>query len=164
MNKPPLAPATYSKSFSEHVVKDMWEKYPRATELAAELVGLPVKGLAIFFAKDQPMWTMIRAFIHDLEELRSIHGGFGDTEQVLSKIRLWYESNRMKRILDRIDEVRKVTNNKEAEARGRLCEAQAEQRHPSGFLYWEVDDGLRQGLLFGALGVEDEGEAATANR
>jgi hypothetical protein len=146
VKKPPLAPAVYSKAFSEHVVKNLWEKYPRATESCARMLGLPVKGLAIFFSKDQEMWTSIRYLIKDIQDLQTRLGNNYTDDKFLDRIPIEFRPKRLKRLNDRLDEIRKQTNNKEAGARGGLCEVNTEQRLPSGFFIQEELVGDNSGL------------------
>jgi hypothetical protein len=126
VTRPPLAPATYPRQFGEHIVKNMWEKYPRATEFTARILDVKVKDLAIFFCKDQPMWVDIRCLVHLVDiGMTDCQMHYTDV-QLVDRILNIYNVKISQRLRDRIDQWRNRTNNKEAGARGRLYEANAE--------------------------------------
>jgi hypothetical protein len=58
-----LKPASYSYSWAMSVVNQLYDKYPRATEVVKEILQITDRHLAAYLANADPLWPDLRNLV-----------------------------------------------------------------------------------------------------
>lgn len=101
-----MNPASYSFEWAKSIVTRVIEKYPRATEILCILLDLTPRQMATYLAKGDPLWPVLRSWIHLIEIYLQIHqknGYYTAVEYFRSRYRYIYNGDQAERLAKRLE-------------------------------------------------------------
>jgi hypothetical protein len=79
----PLQPASYSLTWANDVVKHLKNKHARGAEIVEEMLRVTPKQLALYLAKNDPLWKELRNLIKISDNwYRCAHRHYTDVEYI----------------------------------------------------------------------------------
>lgn len=102
----PSSPALYSRTWANQVVKQLYEKHTRATEIVWEILDINAVTMTTYLIKGDALFAKMRDLIHKIEILdqhRVEKYKISDYSSFLSK---YYPNYMDKRLVDRLTAVR----------------------------------------------------------
>lgn len=95
----------YSFRWARTVVDNLYQKYPRATEIVCLVLDITQDNLATYLAKGDNVFPVIREFIHIAARWEHVQGFDGWSIQMLSSLKVVMRQKGPDRIRERLDAV-----------------------------------------------------------
>jgi hypothetical protein len=100
------------------VVKQLNQKYPRATESVRQILDITDRNLAAYLASGDALWPKLRDFVHICAHLQGLRPDYYTDVKIADDIRCYYRGKGWERIAERLDRKEIQVKLKEQESRG----------------------------------------------